>query len=188
MVGRLQPVKNQGSLLRAVGLLVQRHPQLRNEIGVAIIGDGPERARLKRDVQEQGLQDMVEFLGARDDVADLLRHFDVFVLPSLAEGISNTILEAMASGVPVIATAVGGNVELVADGTTGRLVASNDDHALMAAIHEMVDNRTFAAACGIAGRARAQAVFSLPGMVEAYDALYASMLRTLRKPIPGMAY
>jgi sugar transferase (PEP-CTERM/EpsH1 system associated) len=188
MVGRLQPVKNQGSLLRAVSMLVQRHPQLRNQIGVAIVGDGPERVRLERDVQEQGLQDMVEFLGARDDVADLLRHFDVFVLPSLAEGISNTILEAMACGVPVIATAVGGNVELVADGTTGRLVASNDDHALMAAIREMVDNRTFAVACGIAGRARAQTVFSLPGMVEAYDALYASMLRTLRKPIPGMAY
>ena len=187
-VGRLQPVKNQSSLLRAASLLIARYPLLRNKIGVALVGDGPERARLEWLVQEKGLQDIVEFLGARDDINDLLPHFDVFVLPSLAEGISNTILEAMACGVPVIATAVGGNVELVVDGATGRVVAPNDDEALMAAIYEMIDKHQFAADCGAAARARAQAVFSLSSMIEAYEALYVTMLRTLRKPIAGLAY
>ncbi len=187
-VGRLQPVKNQISLLRAAKLLVSTYPRLRNEVGVVIIGDGPERDRLHRYVQSEGLQDMVEFLGARDDVADLLPYVDVFVLPSFAEGISNTLLEAMACGVAVVATAVGGNVELVVDGRTGRLVAPDDDNALMLAMREMVDKRGFAVECGAAGRVRAQSTFSLGTMVDAYDALYTTLLRTLPKPIAGLAY
>jgi sugar transferase (PEP-CTERM/EpsH1 system associated) len=187
-VGRLQPVKNQISLLRATKLLVTAYPRLRNEVGVVIIGDGPEWDRLYRYAQREGLQDIVEFLGARDDVAELLPHIDVFVLPSFAEGISNTLLEAMACAVPVVATAVGGNVELVVDGKTGRLVTPGDDDALMVAMREMVDKPGFAVECGAAGRARAQSTFSLGTMVEAYDGLYTTMLRKLPKPIAGLAY
>jgi sugar transferase (PEP-CTERM/EpsH1 system associated) len=187
-VGRLQPVKNQGSLLRAVRQLVGRYPALRDGISVAIVGDGPERALLEQQVRQDGMQDIVEFLGSRNDVADVLPRFDVFVLPSLAEGISNTLLEAMACGVPVIATEVGGNVELVADGDTGMLVPARDDEALAAAIYRVIDDRAFAAQCGTAARARAQSAFSLSSMTDGYAAVYSSMLRSLRTPIPGLAY
>jgi sugar transferase (PEP-CTERM/EpsH1 system associated) len=187
-VGRLQPVKNQISLLRATRNLVTAYPRLRNEVGLVIIGDGPERDRLHRYAQRERLHDIVEFLGARDDVADLLPHIDAFVLPSLAEGISNTLLEAMACAVPVVATAVGGNVELVVDGNTGRLIAPGDDDALMVAMREMVDKPGFAVECGAAGRARAQSTFSLGTMIEAYDRLYTAMLHKLPKPIAGLAF
>jgi glycosyltransferase involved in cell wall biosynthesis len=83
---------------------------------------------------------------------------------------------------------VGGNVELVVDGRTGRLVAPDDDNALMLAMREMVDKRGFAVECGAAGRVRAQSTFSLGTRIDAYDALYTTMLRTLPKPIAGLAY
>jgi sugar transferase (PEP-CTERM/EpsH1 system associated) len=187
-VGRLQAVKNQRGLLDAVRLLFERHPEARAHIGIAIVGDGPERAVLETRAREAGLQDVVAFLGARDDVADLLPDFDVFVLPSLAEGISNTILEAMACGVPVIATAVGGNVELVQDGLTGRLVPPRDDDRLMAAIYEMFSDRQLATDRGAKARARAESIFSLSTMVAAYDTLYSTLLRSARKPIGNLAY
>ncbi|MEP6913849.1 MAG: TIGR03088 family PEP-CTERM/XrtA system glycosyltransferase [bacterium] len=187
-MGRLQQIKNQRSLLDAVLLLLERYPDARNHIGVAIIGEGPERAQLEAYVNAAGLQDVVAMLGARDDVAELLADFDVFVLPSLAEGISNAILEAMACGVPVIASAVGGNVELVEDGRSGRLVPSRDDARLMSAIYEMYNAREFSAACGTNARARAESSFSLRSMVDAYDALYSTMLQSKRKPIDAPVY
>ena len=114
--------------------------------------------------------------GARDDVAQALRSFDAFVLPSLAEGISNTILEAMASGLPVIATRVGGNAELVDDGTTGTLVPSADAEALAQAMLRYARDPELARAQGRAGRARAERLFSLDAMVAQYTALYDRLL------------
>jgi len=175
-VARLQPVKNQMALLQAFRRLVERDAVTRHNVGLAIIGDGPERSRLAAFVEGARLGDCVWLPGSRDDVCALLPNFDVFVLSSLAEGISNTILEAMASGLPVIATAVGGNTELVVDRTTGRLVPSGDIPALAEAFAQMLDDREFALRCGAQGRARVNAMFSLPVMVRAYDAVYSSVL------------
>jgi sugar transferase (PEP-CTERM/EpsH1 system associated) len=175
-VGRLQPVKNQMLLLRAFRALLEQHPDARRDLGLAIVGDGPEREAIEEFVVAAGIGDCVWLAGARDDIADLLPHFDVFVLPSMAEGISNTILEAMACGQPIIATAVGGNVELVVDGATGRLVPAGNMEALANALHQMYANRNYAARCGAEARARAQSMFSLTAMVGAYDELYSAAL------------
>ena len=118
--------------------------------------------------------------GARDDIAQVLRSFDAFVLPSLAEGISNTILEAMASGLPVIATRVGGNAELVDDGTTGTLVSSADAAALAQAMLRYARDPALARAQGRAGRDRAERLFSLDAMVTRYTALYDRLLQGRR--------
>ncbi|MBL8249211.1 MAG: glycosyltransferase, partial [Candidatus Competibacter sp.] len=114
--------------------------------------------------------------GSRDEVPELLRSLDLFVLPSRAEGISNTILEAMACGLPVVATDVGGNAELVAKGETGQLVPANDPAALAAAIRGYVDDPDRMRAHGAAGRRRVEARFSLEAMVAAYRAVYDAAL------------
>ena len=119
---------------------------------------------------------MVEFLGARDDIADLLPHFDVFVLPSLAEGISNTVLEAMATGLPVIATRVGGNPELIEDGLTGRLVAPEDSEAMARNIADYFSNPTLVRRHGRAARQAVVQRFSLERMVGDYMSLYDGLL------------
>jgi len=164
-------------LLRAFRSLVEEHPEARPSIGLAIVGDGPERPALDEFIAASGLADCVYMTGARNDVADLLPHFDVFVLPSVAEGISNTILEAMACSVPVVATAVGGNPELVVDGVTGRLVPSGNVEALARALHQLSANPDYAARCGAEGRARALSLFSISAMVRAYDDLYRGALQ-----------
>ena len=105
-----------------------------------------------------------------------MRSFDLFVLPSLAEGISNTILEAMAVGLPVVATQVGGNDELVAPGETGVLVPAGDDSALANALIEVVSDRELRARQGINARQRAEHAFSLQTMVERYAALYQDLV------------
>ena len=175
-VGRLQPVKNHVGLLQGFRRLVERDVATRQGVGLAIVGDGPERPRLEAFVAQAGLADCVWLPGSRDDVGALLPNFDAFILSSFGEGISNTILEAMASGLPVIATAVGGNPELVLDQATGRLVPSGDVPALAEALAQMLDDREFALRCGAQGRVRATATFSLPAMVAAYDAIYSSAL------------
>jgi sugar transferase (PEP-CTERM/EpsH1 system associated) len=185
-VGRLQPVKNQRDLIRAVSLLVRRSPHLRDKIGVVIVGDGSERSRLEAQVQEEKLQDVIKFLGARNDIADLLPEFDVFVLPSLAEGISNTILEAMASGVPVVATLVGGNPELVDEGMTGRLIPSTDVDAMARAIEEYVSDPALARRHGHAGRQAVARRFSIERMVGDYASLYDGLLAR-RATLPSSA-
>ncbi len=175
-LGRLQPIKNQLTLLRAVSLIVDRQPELRSLIGVAIIGDGPERQKLDAYVEQSGLRDVIRFFGARDDVADLLPDFDVFVLPSLAEGISNTILEAMACGLPVIATRVGGNPELVEHGRTGMLVDTDDPEALAGAILHYFNNSDDMQRHAGAARKAAVDRFSIDRMVREYTSLYDELL------------
>ena len=131
-VGRLQPVKDQASLLRATAQVLQRRPELRQSARLMLIGDGPLLATLRELVQALGLADIAWLPGSSENVPQLLRTLHLFVLPSLNEGISNTILEAMASGVPVLASRVGGNVELVDDGITGSLFQAGDVPALAA--------------------------------------------------------
>ena len=137
-VGRLEPVKDQLTLVRAFIELCRRKPD-DTRLRLVLVGDGSLRAELETLVVDAGIQDRVCFAGSRDDVPLLLSMLDVFVLPSLAEGISNTVLEAMACGVPVIATNVGGNPELVVEGETGMLVQRSDPRAMATALQRYVD-------------------------------------------------
>ncbi|HSQ80065.1 MAG TPA: TIGR03088 family PEP-CTERM/XrtA system glycosyltransferase [Casimicrobiaceae bacterium] len=179
-VGRLQAVKNQALLARAFVRLLEIAPDLRERVRLVIVGEGSTRAEITRILADAGAAALAWLPGARDDVAQALRSFDAFVLPSLAEGISNTILEAMASGLPVIATRVGGNAELVEDGTTGTLVASADSEALAMAMLRYARDPGLARSHGQAGRARAEHHFSLDAMVAQYTALYDRLLDSRR--------
>jgi len=165
-VGRLDPVKDQVGLLRAFARANKgRH-------ALVIAGDGPARPQLEATVRELGLGDRVRLLGERDDVPIVLRALDVFVLSSIGEGISNAILEAMASGLPVIATGVGGNVELVRDGLTGCLIEPRRPELLADALTAYFDDPARAATHGAAGRSRAGEEFGLERMLAGYVALY----------------
>jgi len=148
-----------------------------------MVGEGPLRAEVRRILDAAGVADLAWLPGERDDVPDILRGLDCFVLPSLAEGVSNTILEAMATGLPVIATRVGGNPELVAAGGTGWLVPPADDEAMataiIAAAHEPDQTRAF----GRAGRAEVERRFSLAAMVSAYQGLYDRLLFGASRPL-----
>ena len=173
-VGRMKTVKNQTFLCRAYVDLISRRPRLASVTRLRLVGDGPLRADCAAVIATAGCADLVEFVGASAQVAVELRAMDIFVLPSLAEGISNTILEAMASGLPVIATAVGGNPELVADDVTGQLVAVDDVAALSVAIERYIDTPQLRITHGARGRALAIERFSLSRMIAAYDELYCA--------------
>ncbi len=170
-VGRLDPVKDQLGLVRAFAA-VARDPRLL----LLIAGDGPCRAELESAVSALGLDGRVRLLGERHDVPRVLATLDVFVLSSLGEGISNTILEAMATGLAVVATRVGGNPELVVDGTTGFLVEPRSPAALTAAIRRYLEGPALLARHGRAARQRAESTFSLERMTGAYVQLYERAL------------
>ncbi len=171
-VGRLEAVKDQLTLARAFVAALAREPQARERMRLAIVGEGSLRPAIERVLDDAGARDLAWIAGERSDVAQLLPAFDVFVLPSLAEGISNTILEAMACGVPVIATEVGGSVELVATGETGELVPAADAEALAGAMLRIGSSNEVRSRMGAAARARAVREFSLAEMVRRYGALY----------------
>jgi len=166
-VGRLDPVKDQAGLIRAFA----QTPNTET-CALVIVGDGPSRPELEAVVGELGLGDRVRLLGERDDVPEILRALDVFVLPSIGEGISNAILEAMATGLAVIATRVGGNVELVREGITGRLIEPRRPEALAEALSAYLAEPERAREHGAAGRERAVGEFGLERMLAAYEALY----------------
>jgi sugar transferase (PEP-CTERM/EpsH1 system associated) len=170
-VGRLDPVKDQVGLIRAFARSssVAAH---RGRSALVIVGDGPSRRQLEATVAELGLGESVRLLGERSDVPLVLRALDVFVLSSIGEGISNAILEAMATGLPVIATRVGGNSELVREGLTGCLIEPRRPEALAAALTAYFDDPPRARALGAAGRARAGEDFGLDRMLAGYVALY----------------
>lgn len=174
-VGRLQTVKDQLNLVRAFALARQMGPA-GAALRLVIAGDGPLRAALEDEIRAAGIGDVVWLAGERGDVPAVMRALDLFVLPSRAEGISNTILEAMASALPVVATAVGGNAELVVAGATGALVPPADPAALARALHAYAEDVAMRHAHGLAGRRRAEADFSLDGMVDRYAAMYRSEL------------
>lgn len=171
-VGRLDPIKNQDSVLRAFATILPAHPNLR----LTVVGDGPLRSSLEATACNLGIAGQVTFTGSRNDTADLLRSFDVFVLPSINEGISNTILEAMATGLPVVAGSVGGNPELIADGVTGRLYDPADPVALGRALLPYVEQPALRQAHGKAGRDRVVQNFSLDAMIQRYMDLYDNLV------------
>ena len=175
-VGRLQPVKDQATLLRAFAAARASSAAARAALRLVIVGGGPLEAELHALAASLELGDSCHFAGSRGDVPRLLRALDVFVLPSLNEGISNTILEAMASGVPTLVTAVGGNVELVPDGEVGWHFAPGDVGALCAHLLRYLHEPSTRAAHSAAARRRAVERYSLPTMVAAYQRVYDALL------------
>ncbi|MDV3242520.1 MAG: glycosyltransferase [Methylocaldum sp.] len=136
------------------------------------------REQARQMLESAALERLAWLPGERSDIADILRGLDIFVLPSRAEGISNTILEAMASGLPVIATEVGGNPELVVNGVTGMLVPKEDPGAMTTALETYLNDPGMITAHGTAGQKRVVESFSLDGMVSRYLALYDELLNT----------
>jgi sugar transferase (PEP-CTERM/EpsH1 system associated) len=175
-VGRMQTVKHQLLLVRAFVRMLALAPSLRGRVRLVMVGEGPLRTEAQALLDAAGVAGLAWLPGERRDVADVMRGLDCFVLPSLAEGISNTILEAMATGLPVVATAVGGNPELVVAGTTGTLVPSDDVEALARALTAVASDPVRAQAMGRAGRAEVERRFSLQAMVSGYQDLYERQL------------
>jgi sugar transferase (PEP-CTERM/EpsH1 system associated) len=175
-VGRMQTVKDQTLLAKAFVRALELAPALKARLRLVMVGDGPLRAEVQALLDAAGVADLAWLPGERHDIPEVLRGLDCFVLPSLAEGISNTILEAMASGLPVIATNVGGNPELVTDGETGTLVPASDPGAMAQAIVAYAQNPDHARAAGRQGRSEVERRFSLDAMVGAYRNVYDRLL------------
>jgi sugar transferase (PEP-CTERM/EpsH1 system associated) len=175
-VGRMEAIKDQLTLVRAFLQLITNNPDARARLRLAMIGDGALHQEAHKMVCAAGAESLVWFAGERNDVPELVSGLDLFVLPSLREGISNTILEAMASGLPVIATNVGGNPELVVDGETGMLVPPSDPVAMADAVHSYLKDPAKLERHGQAGRKRAVEHFSIEKMVEGYLRVYDEVL------------
>ena len=184
-VGRMQTVKNQTLLAQAFVDALRHAPALRERMRLVMVGDGPLRAEAMTLLQGAGVAHLAWLPGERADVAEVMRGLDCFVLPSLAEGISNTILEAMATGLPVLATGVGGNAELVGHGRSGEIVPSGDAAALAQALVRLADDPAAAAAMGRAGREEVERRFSLQAMEAAYRRLYDGQLAALGTARPA---
>jgi glycosyltransferase involved in cell wall biosynthesis len=173
---RKQTVKDQLTLARAFVQALALQPTLRERLRLVMIGEGPLRAQCQAILGEAGVAHLAWLPGERLDIDVILQGLQCFVLPSLAEGISNTALEAMASGLPVIATAVGGNADLVSPGLTGELVAPGDAQALARSIVRLAGDPSLVARMGHAARMEAQSRFGIDAMVSAYERLYQSLL------------
>ena len=165
VVARLTRAKDHVTLFDAVAALRPAWPRLR----CLVVGDGELREDLHRAASQRGLADVVVFSGSRSDIRDLLSAMDVFVLSSVTEGLAVTLLEAMSAGLPVVATRVGGNPEVVADGETGVLVQARAPEALAREVASLLADPGRAGALGEAAIARVRARFSLEAMVRSYE-------------------
>ena len=174
-VGRLEVVKGQDLLIRAWPEVERLTAPIGRPLRLILVGDGSQRAHLEALVRELGIGERVVFAGQRGDVPGVLRAMDVFVSPSLNEGISNTVLEAMATGLPVVATRVGGNPEVVTEGVTGRLLDAQEPRELATAIADIVRSDSVRESMATASRRHALERFGLDGMVARYDALYSEV-------------
>jgi sugar transferase (PEP-CTERM/EpsH1 system associated) len=172
-VGRFAPIKNQLLLVKAFCSVLQRFPHLREHLRLYMIGDGPLRAECERLLADCDAGNLAWLPGFLSDMPEVYRDFDLFVLPSIREGISNTVLEAMACGLPVIATNVGGTPEIVEHGRTGTLVESENCEAMADAILDYVNNKDLLYTHGQNARLHVESKFSLKKMVDLYDQLYA---------------
>jgi sugar transferase (PEP-CTERM/EpsH1 system associated) len=186
-IGRLVPVKCFPMLLEAAEVIFDKVL----DSHLVIVGDGPLNAELTEITRRRNIADRVRFLGWRPDVPDILKAMDVFVCSSESEGMSNTILEAMASGIPVVATAVGGNLELVVDSETGILVQPNDPTTLADAVLKLLTNRALRLQMGNLGRRRVGECFSLEAMTQNYAKFYLEMFSQqfpLSQPLQAKVY
>lgn len=170
---RLNRMKGIEYFLEAVVEVSRRFPDIR----FVIAGDGEHRGELEAYAAKLDVAQKVLFTGFRTDLPHLLAETDLSVLPSLSEGLSNSILEAMSAGVPVVATNVGGNPEIVEDGVTGLLVPTRDSAALAKAMIRMFDEPGLRLAFGAAGRRRIDTVFSMERSLESVEKLYERLMR-----------
>ncbi|SFP45020.1 sugar transferase, PEP-CTERM/EpsH1 system associated [Nitrosomonas cryotolerans] len=171
-VGRIQAVKDQHALLRAYQGLLAKYPDLGQKAYLVIVGNGPLLGDLKEKAISLGISHRVWFSGSLDTIPEILKTFDIFVLPSLAEGISNTVLEAMATGLPVITTNVGGNVELVTEGLNGRFFRPGNIEHLSELIAEYTADKALLKKHGHAARQAVLTHFSLAAMISGYQRIY----------------
>jgi len=170
-VARLDPVKDLGTLLDAFAIVRKRAPGAR----LVIVGDGPERQRLEARASQDDLAGSVRITGYRSDVRALLPAADVYASSSISEGVSITILEAMATGIPVVATAVGGTPEILSDGTGGILVPSRDPARMAAAIIALAEDHRRRGALAAAARRRLETSFTIDRMVDDYARSYRGL-------------
>jgi glycosyltransferase involved in cell wall biosynthesis len=170
-IGRLWPQKRVKDLIWAVDLL----KSARDDAHLLVIGDGPQRWRLERYRDQNEVADRAHLLGERDDVPRILPHLDCLWLASEYEGQSNAIMEAMSAGVPVVATDIAGNRDLVVPGETGYLVPVGDRAAFTRHTHELLDDTSTARKLGEAGRARMLSEFTVEKMIERHAALYRDL-------------
>jgi sugar transferase (PEP-CTERM/EpsH1 system associated) len=170
-IGRLDPVKDFPTLLTGFTEVKRQYPHA----VLVIVGDGPIRANLVRISSDYGLQHSVRWLGERRDIPTLLRRFDLFVQTSMFEGMSNTILEAMASGLPIVATETGGNSELVKHGHNGVLIPVAGVNALVGAVGAYLQNPALRDQHGAESRRRVEDHFNLSLMATRYAELYTNL-------------
>jgi glycosyltransferase involved in cell wall biosynthesis len=167
-VARFHPVKDHAMLLRAFARLAPLHP----DTDLLLAGDGPLREELRAQAAAAGLETRVRLLGVRGDVPDLLRASDIFALTSVSEAASLTVLEAMATSLPVVVTGVGGNPEMVRHGAEGLLVPRGDDAACAEALSRLLGDPALARRMGEAGRRRVEERYRLEQTVENYHRIY----------------
>ncbi len=168
IVARFHPVKDHATLLRGFAGVARAHA----DVDLLLVGDGPLRGDLERQIEGLGLATRVRLLGVRSDVPDLLRASDLFALSSVSEAASITLLEAMACGLPAVVTDVGGNPELVRDGVDGILVPRKSAEGFTAALNRLLDDPGLREAMGASGAARVRQTFSLASTIEQYARLY----------------
>jgi sugar transferase (PEP-CTERM/EpsH1 system associated) len=179
-IGRMSPIKDQLTLVRAFIELLKMVPTNKKP-RLAIIGDGPLREKAKILLSEANALDKAWLPGSRSDIPELLRAINIFVLPSLNEGISNTILEAMATGLPVVATNVGGNPELVVEGRTGFLIPPSNPNALAHKLKTYLEYPQIIRDHGKTGLTRIENKFSLKEMIRCYVAVYDNTIGVTRE-------
>jgi sugar transferase (PEP-CTERM/EpsH1 system associated) len=172
-VGNLRPVKNHRLMLQASRDICTKYERVR----IVFIGEGSLKEDLIHLAKALGIYNQVKFLGARSDVRDLLNTLDIFVLPSLSEGLPISVLEAMACGLPVVATSVGGLPELIEDGKTGMLVPSQDESRLKSALEHLIRCEATRRTMGQAARKKVVERFSLDAMVNEYRNLYQTLIK-----------
>ena len=172
MVGNLRPVKEPELLVRAAAQVFAVH----SDVTFAIAGEGELRPALERQVRALGMEGRFLLPGAITDVPGFLSGLDVAVLCSKSEGMSNAVLEYMAAGRPIVATAVGGTLELIQDGVTGLLIPPGDANQLARGIRRLLENRGLAARLGAAARRRAIERYGREAMVRRFEDFYASLV------------
>jgi glycosyltransferase involved in cell wall biosynthesis len=183
VIGNLWPVKGHRTLVEAAVLLADRMPRVK----FLCAGEGPERRALEERIAELKLGDRVFLLGHRLDVPAILARVHAACLCSSAEGLSNALMEAMAARLPIVATAVGGNPELVRPGENGLLVPYGDAPSLADKLHELLADPARAAEMGRRGRSRVEAELTLARMAEAYGAVYRRLLHDAPLPSPALS-
>ncbi len=181
-VGRLVAIKDQITLIRSFALVLKQLSDSPIELRLMIVGGGPLHSVLASEAERLGVSAQIWFAGDRSDVSDLLQWMHVFVLPSIAEGVSNTLLEAMATGLPVVSTGVGGATEIIESGLNGYLVDVGDYQSIAILIERLVSKPSLAEAIGREARATVEMKFGWSTAIEKYVEVYRRLVSRETKP------